>query len=232
LTTRFTKPRFLIWAFLALAIVWFVPWVFVFYTGVVVYFPYEPGAKGRYVRATGPLVKMVYPDSTWVSGDEINRACRRALVAAEDAKFYEHHGIDLDSIETAMKRNQRRGRIRWGGSTITQQLVKNVFLSRTKSYVRKARESVGALLLDLVMSKHTQITWYLNVVEFGPNTYGIGAAARRYYKKKAKDLTLSQCVNLVSILPYPNKTYRALEGGNVPRHLQARRDKIMRLLGY
>jgi monofunctional biosynthetic peptidoglycan transglycosylase len=213
---------------IALVILWFVPWVFVYHAGLVVYFPYEPRSTERYMRATGPLLSWLGLDDDWVS--DIPRSCRTALVAAEDMNFYDHWGVDIDSIQKAMKRNERRGRIRWGASTITQQLVKNVFLSRKRSYIRKAREVVGAALLDLILNKDSQIKWYFNVVEFGPRTYGLGAAARRYFKKSASKLTPAQCVALVSVLPDPNRTYTSLTG-SVPGYVQARRDRIWRAMG-
>lgn len=208
-------------------IVWFIPWVFVFYTGLLVYFPYDSNGTDRYTRVTGPLVKAFYKESDWTPGEEINRDCRAALIAAEDRNFYKHCGIDLDGIEYAFKKNQRRGKVRSGGSTITQQLVKNAFLSRERSYVRKTREAVGAVLLDRIMTKFDQVTWYFNIVEFGPRTYGIKQAAWKYFRKKPKDLNRSQCVKLVSILPYPKKTYRYLLSGSPPRYLQARQQRIL-----
>lgn len=211
----------------ALLILWFIPWVPVFHLGAVIYFPYEARSSDRYIRATGPLLKTLELDDDWVSEKDIPKSCKRALIAAEDINFYDHWGVDIDSIEKAFKRNERRGKIRWGASTITQQLVKNVFLSRNRSYIRKAREIVGATLLDLTMSKNAQVTWYFNIVEFGPRTYGIGTAARRYFKRPASQLTPSQCVALVSILPDPNRTYTSLTG-KVPAYVQARRERIWR----
>ncbi len=222
--------KLLAW-FIGLFILWFIPWVFVFYTGLVVYFPYEADGKSRYVRATGPLLQRVNKELTWTPGNYIPANCRHALVAAEDMRFYEHNGVDLNSIEVAMKRNRRKGKIRWGGSTITQQLVKNAFLSRERSYFRKSREFVGALLLDLIMSKQDQITWYFNVVEFGPRLYGIHDAAQRFFKKKPQQLTLTQCVALVSILPDPKRSHKALLTGLVPNYLKKRQERTLRMIG-
>ncbi len=225
------RPFKLLAWLLGLFILWFIPWVFVFYTGVVAYFPYEADGKSRYLRVTGPLLQKFYEKAAWTSTNNIPANCRHALVAAEDMRFYEHRGVDLDSIEKAMKRNRRRGKIRWGGSTITQQLIKNVFLSRDRSYLRKSREFVGALFLDLIMSKEAQITWYFNVVEFGPRIYGIHNASQRFFKKKPQNLTLSQCVALVSILPDPKRTYKSLITGAVPNYVQKRQDRTRRMIG-
>lgn len=210
-----------------LFILWFIPWVFVFSLGVVVYFPYEADGKSRFTRMTGPLPHSVGLDGDWTSSTEIPLSCRAALIAAEDGKFLEHNGVDAESMEKALERNAKKGRIKRGGSTITQQLIKNVFLYRDKSYVRKAREVVGALLLDLMMEKRTQMTWYFNVVEFGPRVYGIKAASRYYYRKDPKALNLSECASLVALLRDPVKSSRGLKAPARPPYLEQRIQRII-----
>lgn len=202
------RLRLLPLALLALFLAWFVPWVLTLYLGVLVYFPYKPDGKSRYVRVTGPVAALFGAD--WTPRSEIPKACVAAVVAGEDARFFEHRGVDWESVRLSYRVNEKAGRPKRGGSTITQQLVKNTFLSRKRSYVRKARELVGALLLDLTMSKESQLTWYLNVVEFGPNVYGIERAAQYYFKKGAAKLTPSECVQLAVILPRPNRWNRSL----------------------
>lgn len=209
-------------------VVWFIPWVFVLYLGVLVYFPYHADGVTRYVRITGPAVGWL--SDQWTPYEQIPRSCREALIAAEDATYFEHRGVDFDSLQRAHARNERRGKIRAGGSTITQQLVKNAFLSRTRSYVRKARELMGALLLDVIMSKEKQLAWYFNIVEFGPDTYGIAAASQRYFRKPTSKLTRSQCINLVSILPYPTRYFGTLMGAKTPKFLEMKRDRIGRVI--
>ncbi|MES2504448.1 MAG: biosynthetic peptidoglycan transglycosylase [Myxococcota bacterium] len=192
--------RFLI---LTLFLAWFIPWVFVLQLGFVIYRPYEPDGQERYWRIAGPLF------SDWVSTNEIPGSCKRALVASEDMSFYEHHGIDPENIQKAMKKNEKRGKIRFGASTITQQVVKNLFLSRNKSYLRKSREVIGALLLNLTMTKKQQLTWYFNIVEFGPRIYGLKAAAKAYFGKTPQRLNASECAILIAGLPSPVKNFRA-----------------------
>jgi monofunctional biosynthetic peptidoglycan transglycosylase len=189
---------------LSLLLAWFVPWVLVLQLGFVIYRPYEPNGSDRYWRATGP----VFAD--WTPSNQIPRSCKAALVNQEDQKFYDHYGFDPENIKRALQKNERRGKIRYGASTITQQLVKNLFLSRTKSYVRKAREMTGAVLLNATMSKQEQLAWYFNVVEFGPRIYGIKAAAKAYFGKKPENLTASECRTLVWTLPSPVKRSRTL----------------------
>lgn len=191
-----------------LFVAWFVPWVFVLHLGVLFYFPYKPDGHTRYLRVIGPVAALFGAD--WTPRSEIPEAAFAAVVAAEDAKFHEHSGVDWESLKLSHKANQRSGKVKRGGSTITQQLVKNAFLSRKRSYVRKARELAGALLLDGIMAKESQLTWYLNVVEFGPRAYGIEHAARYYFKKGARELTPSECIELAAILPRPNRWNRSL----------------------
>ncbi|MCA2958800.1 MAG: monofunctional biosynthetic peptidoglycan transglycosylase [Silvanigrellales bacterium] len=182
---------------------WFFPWIFVFHGGFLIYFPYEPDGFERYARLTGPITAAWSSD--WVPSAEISNHCKKALVASEDAKFFYHNGLDLESMEQSYRANERGGRIARGGSTITQQLVKNAFLSRKKSYVRKVREVAGSLLLDATLSKDSQLAWYFNIVEFGPRVYGIQAAARFYFRKDARELNKKECAQLVAILPAPNR---------------------------
>lgn len=195
----------------AVGIAWFVPWVFTLHLGVLAYFPYLPKSEQRYLRITGPLSGP--HRKNWTPSNSIPKVCKLALVAAEDTKFFIHHGVDLESIEKSYEYNQRKKKPKRGGSTITQQLVKNAFLSRDKSYVRKAREIVGAVLLDATSSKDLQLTWYFNIVEFGPKVYGIKDAAQFYFKKSPSGLTSRECASLVAILPSPNRWNRSLKAG-------------------
>lgn len=211
--------------FITMILAWFIPWVFVLHLGVLVYFPYQPKSEERYMRITGPWAGS--HSKNWVPGKEIPKACKLALVAAEDTKFFIHHGIDFESLEKSYEYNQRKKKTKRGGSTITQQLVKNAFLSRDRSYVRKAREIVGAVLLDATSSKELQLNWYLNIVEFGPNVYGIKDAAHTYFKKSASALTQRECASLVAILPSPNKWNRSLKEGNPSGFLNARVSTIL-----
>jgi monofunctional biosynthetic peptidoglycan transglycosylase len=205
-------------------VVWFVPWVFTVPLGLSLSMPYEADGESRYFAFNGPVAGALGLGD-WANAQEVPAACAAAVVAAEDTRFYEHRGVDWESLETAWdynqnnlekassaksksKRSQRRSdtaaKVR-GASTVTQQLVKNLYLSRDRSYLRKMREVVGALLLEPLVSKETILTWYLNVVEFGPRVYGIEAAARHYFRKSAKELLPHECVSLTVVLPSPNK---------------------------
>jgi monofunctional glycosyltransferase len=198
-------PRLLIWLNVAitLLLLWFLPWVFSIHMGLNFYRPYEPDGTSRYWSMTGPWSPVVSSRTlAWTPWDKIPNACTKALVAAEDATFYEHTGVDWEATRKSLLVSKKRQR---GGSTITQQLVKNLYLSRNRSYLRKAREIAGALLLNVLSSKNTQLLWYWNVVEFGPRTYGIGEAAHYYFRKRPEKLTSTECAQLVAILPSPIK---------------------------
>ncbi len=129
---------------------------------------------------------------------------RHAVVAAEDARFYEHFGIDPEAIREAIEDNQRRGTRRRGGSTITQQLVKNLFMTTHRSYVLKAMEVPLALVAEVVLPKERILTLYLNVVEWDRGVYGAEAAARHYYGVAAIDLSRHQAAALAACLPNPH----------------------------
>lgn len=189
------------------SVLWFIPWVFVLPAGALVYFPYDEKGE-RFVRAAGPLVGWF--DDEWVPSDEIPPFCKASLVASEDTLFFQHPGILVEEMFNTFQRLQQGKRVKSGGSTITQQLVKNAFLSRDRSVVRKVREAVGALLLDVIVTKDFQLTWYLNIVEFGPKVYGLESAAKHYFKKAAAKLTPSECASLVSVLPSPKKWGKSL----------------------
>ena len=179
------------------------PWVFSFFLGTLVYFPYDDQGN-RFVRIAGP-VPGLFNNTSWASDNDIPKFCKAALVAAEDTGFYEHNGIEMEKFIENAKRYREGKRVKAGGSTLTQQLVKNAFLSRERSSIRKAREAVGAVLLNTISSKNFQLTWYFNVVEFGPNVYGIQNAAHHYFKTTPEKLTPNQCIALVTILPSPKK---------------------------
>lgn len=212
-----------LWCFL-IFLLWFIPWVFLLYSGVLIYFPYKEDGATRYIRITGPITSVF--STTWISQKEIPNSCKAALVASEDARFYEHNGVDFESLQKVIKENKKSLKNKRGGSTITQQLVKNAFLSRNRSYVRKTREVIGSLMLDAIMSKDKQIEWYLNIVEFGPDTYGIENASQRYFKIDAKKLSPSQCVALIAILPSPKKWNQSLEKKRLTNFFIQRYKKI------
>ncbi|MBI4989259.1 MAG: monofunctional biosynthetic peptidoglycan transglycosylase [Rhodocyclales bacterium] len=141
----------------------------------------------------------------WAPYERVSAHLKRAVIAAEDARFSEHEGFDWEGIQKALEKNQKKGRIVAGGSTITQQLAKNLFLSGDKTPWRKAQEAVITLMLETVMDKRRILEIYLNVVEWGPGVFGAEAAARHYYGLSAAQLSSEQAARLAVLLPNPRK---------------------------
>lgn len=161
----------------------------------------------------------------WVENQAIARTVKQAAIASEDANFATHYGFEWDSIERAFRKNERSGQIKSGGSTITQQLAKNLFLFAERSYIRKAEEAVLTVMIETMWPKERILTVYLNVAEFGNGIYGIEAAARHYYRTSAAHLNAQQAASLIAMLPRPkyyqqNRNSRSL--ANRTRIIQRR----------
>ena len=152
------------------------------------------------LQEANPNAKMRHQ---WVPYARISNNLKRAVIASEDANFNDHDGVDWEALQKAYERNNRRHKVVGGGSTITQQLAKNLFLSGSRSYVRKAQEMVIAFMLETVMSKERILEIYLNVVEFGRGVFGAEAAARYYFKTSAAGLGTAQAAKLAVMLPNP-----------------------------
>jgi monofunctional biosynthetic peptidoglycan transglycosylase len=138
-----------------------------------------------------------------ISLNRISPALQRAVVAAEDARFFEHDGVDWVAIRGAALQDWNRGKLSRGGSTITQQLAKNLYLSPSRTPWRKLREWAIARRLEKKLTKRRILELYLNVVEFGPRTYGAEAAARRYFGKPASALSRAEAATLAATIPSP-----------------------------
>ena len=154
----------------------------------------------------------------------ISPAMQRAAVVAEDARFWEHNGVDWEAIRTAALHDWDRGRISHGGSTITQQLAKNLYLSSARTPWRKVRELAIARRLENDLSKRRILELYLNVVEFGPRTYGAEAASRRYFGRPAAALSPSEAATLVAMIPSP----RIYDPFRHPKRVERRAERIRR----
>ncbi len=146
-----------------------------------------------------------HPDYRWVPLSRIAPALRQAVLVSEDDMFYRHEGLDWEEIRAAWEQNLRRGRIRRGASTITQQVAKNLFLSPRKNLFRKLKEAVLALRLERTLKKRRILEIYLNIAEWGPGIFGAEAAAQRYFQKPAAELSWEEAVALAAILPSPLK---------------------------
>ena len=177
---------------------------------VLWYSAFNPGgsaymrAEARRLSAMNPPVSIQYE---WVPYDAISANLKKAVIAAEDARFTEHDGVEWEAIRRAWRYNERQeeaGRNRRrGGSTLTQQLAKNLFLSADRNYIRKGQELVITYMIEAVMSKRRILELYLNVVEYGTGIFGAQAAARHYYRVPAEQLSATQAARLAAVLPNP-----------------------------
>ncbi|MEO9463705.1 MAG: monofunctional biosynthetic peptidoglycan transglycosylase [Marinomonas sp.] len=177
---------------------------------------------------------MVMDDNSlskdWESLDNIDRNLVSAVIAAEDAKFCAHDGFDTEAIEKAIKYNAKGGRIR-GGSTITQQTAKNVFLWQGGGYARKGLEAYFAFAIEKVWGKRRIMEVYLNVAETGIGTYGAEAGAKRYFSHTAARLTKNEAARMAVALPLPKKRQVIAPSGWLARHgrtIQARMAVVRR----
>ena len=159
-------------------------------------------------------------DYRWRSLDRISPRLVEAAIAAEDANFCRHDGFDMRAIEKALENNARGRRVR-GGSTISQQTAKNVFLWPGRGWIRKGFEAGYTLMIETVWSKRRIMEVYLNVAEFAPGVYGAEAAARHWYGKSAEDLTAREAARLAAILPSPRR-YKAASPGPYVRRRASR----------
>lgn len=150
----------------------------------------------------------------WVDYGRISIHLKRATVAAEDSRFLAHEGFDWEGIEKAVEKNLKKGRIVAGGSTISQQLAKNLFLSASRNPLRKAQEAAITVMIENLWSKRRILEVYLNVIEWGNGVYGAEAAARRYFKSGAATVGPSQAALLAAMIPNPRyyETHRNARG--------------------
>lgn len=160
----------------------------------------------------------------WIPLPKISPSLRRAVVAAEDAAFFTHEGFDWEGIKDAALYDIEKGEMKRGGSTITQQLAKNLYLSSERSMFRKVHEAMITRELERHLSKERILELYLNVAEWGRGVYGAEAAARHHFQKPAKDLTEDEAAWLAAILPSPRR-YDPLRKTAA---LQRRHERILR----
>jgi len=164
----------------------------------------------------------------WVPYERISPHLKRAIIAAEDSKFLDHEGFDIEGIQNAIEKNIKKGKLVAGGSTISQQLAKNLFLSGSRNFVRKGQEAIITLMIESTWSKRRILEVYLNVIEWGNGVYGAEAAARRYYKTSAANLSARQAAQLAAMVPNP----RWLENHRSSRKYQRRVNTIARYMRY
>ncbi|HEY0143250.1 MAG TPA: monofunctional biosynthetic peptidoglycan transglycosylase [Thermoanaerobaculia bacterium] len=187
----------------------------------------EPPKTTAFMERRKELLRDQGKDATiryqWVSYDRISPYLRRGVLVAEDNSFYEHEGVDVKGMKEALEKNWKRRKVTHGGSTITQQLAKNLYLSPSRNPVRKIREYFITRALEQELSKKRILEIYLNVVEMGERVYGAEAAARHYFDKSAKSLTPREAALLAGCLPNP----RLMNPGKPNKRLRWRQNMIL-----
>ena len=176
------------------------------------------------LQEKNPAAKLQYK---WVPYHRISNNLKRAIIASEDSNFSEHEGVDWEALQKAYEKNSRKGKVVAGGSTITQQLAKNLFLSGERSYVRKTQELIITYMLEFWMDKERIFEIYLNVVEWGNGVFGAEAAAQHYYGIPAANLGAGQAARLAVMLPNP-RLFDKRQGSG---YLMRRTGLILRRMG-
>lgn len=216
-------------------LLWFVLAIVVIVLGIQLYFfvqiwwwvNHNPGSTS-FMRRQEAILRAKHPkfklQHKWVPYNRISNNLKRAIIASEDSTFVEHDGVDWEAVELAYEKNSKKGKVVAGGSTITQQLAKNLFLSGERSYLRKAQEFVITYMLEYMMDKERIFEIYLNVVEWGNGVYGAEAAAEHYYGVSAAGLNASQAARLAVMLPKP----RYFDTHRGSAYLERRTELILR----
>lgn len=163
----------------------------------------------------------------WVPLEEISPNLQKAVIASEDQHFLTHHGFDFNALEKAYENNQKGKKIK-GGSTISQQTAKNVFLWPGRSYIRKAFEAYFTVLIELIWGKERIMEVYLNSIEMGDGVYGAQEASRVWYRKDAANLTRREAAGIAAILPNPRK----FKATNSSSYINRRKNAIERQMRY
>ena len=152
------------------------------------------------MREKTPTAKL---QQQWVPYEKISSHLKRAILVAEDDRFVDHEGFDWEGIQKALDKNQKKGKIVAGGSTISQQLAKNLFLSGERSMLRKSEEALITLMMERILNKERILEIYLNVIEWGDGVFGVEAAARHYFGISAAQLSQEQAAKLAAMVPRP-----------------------------
>lgn len=191
-----------LYALLAVGVVfqlWCVTWIALYGIGVK---PYTAFMKSEQMRLMVTKAQFTLQHD-WVGYADISENLKRAVVTSEDAGFVEHDGVDWNAIEVAKARNAKRGKIIAGGSTISMQLTKNLFLSSNRSYLRKGEEIAMTYIMEIMIPKEKILEIYLNSVEWGVGVFGAQAAASHYFNGSAGKISQPQAAKLAVMLPAP-----------------------------
>ncbi len=208
--------KFILWFFgLSIFFVVLYKFVPVFFTPLMVIRAIENKMDG----------KEIYFDHNWEPIEKISVNLQKAVIASEDGTFLNHNGFDFTAMQKAYKSNERGRRIK-GGSTISQQTAKNVFLWQGRSYLRKGLEAYFTVLIEIIWGKERIMEVYLNSIEMGDGVYGAYAATEHWYRKDASTLTMVQAAGIAAILPNPRK-FKATSSSS---YINNRKSKIVRIM--
>lgn len=166
---------------------------------------------------------LYYPGQSWADIDNVNPNLLKAIISMEDGNFFHHKGIDWKELQTTIKTNKRRGRIVRGGSTITMQLAKNLYLNTGRNFYRKAKELLIAFRMEKELTKKAILQNYINAVEWGDGIFGVKRASEFYFHKEPANLTLNECIRLAAVIPSP-----LIHKPNVNSNYVLRRSSIIR----
>lgn len=172
----------------------------------------------------GGLIKYGKLHRDYISYDEMGNNVKKAVIASEDQLFFKHNGFDYKQIEKAMKKNDKKGKVVRGGSTISQQTAKNIFLWQGRSWFRKGLEAVYTFIIEKIWGKDVILERYLNSIEMGQGVFGVEAASQYYFNKPAKDLNKSEAAWIAAVLPNPKK----YDPKNPSAYLRKKHSWIMR----
>lgn len=175
------------------------------------------------ITQIGGLLEYGRLQRDYISYDEMGNNVKKAVIASEDQKFFNHDGFDYQAIEKAMKNNEKGKRLR-GGSTISQQTAKNIFLWQGRSWFRKGLEAMYTFIIEKVWTKDIILERYLNSIEMGQGVFGVEAASQYYFGKSSKSLTVSEAAWIAAVLPNPKK----YDPKNPSAYLRKKHSWIMR----
>ena len=197
----------------------------------IVWWKWMPVNNTAFMRADLGMLRSKNPQATlkhtWVDYSSVSHTIKRAVITSEDANFEYHEGVDWEAIQKARDKNAKRGKVVAGGSTITMQLAKNLFLSGSRSYVRKAQELIITYMLEALWDKERILEVYLNSAEFGLGVYGVQAGAKHHFGVSAAQLSAEQAARMAAMLPRP-KFY---DKNRASPYLQRRTGAILRHMG-
>ena len=188
--------------------------------------PFTPLMAIRAIEHNSENKEMVCSHD-WVALEYISPNLQKAVISSEDGLFLEHNGFDFKSMQKAFESNQKGKKLK-GGSTISQQTAKNVFLWQGRSYLRKGLEAYFTVLIELIWGKERIMEVYLNSIEMGDGVYGAHAASMHWYKKEAKNLTKYEAAGIAAILPNP----RRFKATNSSSYINKRKTTISKYIGY